>query len=197
MDAVAAAAGDLDRGAGACWVADNRSTVGYRGTFSIDGVLTAEGFRPTELNPRFGGALLRVGAGIDLPIYLLHLASVTFPDLDWCPHGLGAAVLAAADATPTGRVMVPLPAEARHGSWRLVRAPNGAWVDTVDPDDEADAVIEVGPSVTSGQLAMVHLPGLPSGGSAAELGSQVVPALAERVGVPLTPLEAATEPPRA
>lgn len=92
--------------------------------------------------------------------------------------------------------MVPLPAEAQHGSWRLVRAPDGTWVDAADPEGDADAVIEVGPSVTSGKLAMVHLPGLPRGASAAELGSEVVPALASRVGVDLGRLDAAAEPTR-
>ena len=32
-----------------------RERVGYRGGLGIDGVLTNEGFRPTELNPRFSG----------------------------------------------------------------------------------------------------------------------------------------------
>ena len=31
---------------------------GYRGAFGIDGVLTADGFRPTELNPRMSAGLL-------------------------------------------------------------------------------------------------------------------------------------------
>lgn len=31
-----------------------RDAYGFRGVFTIDGVLTADGFRPTELNPRFG-----------------------------------------------------------------------------------------------------------------------------------------------
>lgn len=34
-----------------------RRTVGYRGTFTLDGVMTADGFRPTELNPRMGAAI--------------------------------------------------------------------------------------------------------------------------------------------
>src|SRR3954453_20298684 len=34
-----------------------RSRVGYRGAFGIDGVLTIDGFRPTELNPRMSGGL--------------------------------------------------------------------------------------------------------------------------------------------
>ena len=34
-----------------------RTELDYRGPFTIDGILTGEGFMPTELNPRFGGAL--------------------------------------------------------------------------------------------------------------------------------------------
>ncbi len=34
-----------------------RSRVDYRGAFTIDGVMTVDGFRPTEMNPRYGGAL--------------------------------------------------------------------------------------------------------------------------------------------
>ncbi len=38
-----------------------RQLVGYRGGFGLDGVLTAAGFRVTELNPRFSGGLTRLG----------------------------------------------------------------------------------------------------------------------------------------
>lgn len=44
---------------------------GYRGPYGIDGVLTAEGFRPTELNPRMSaGAGVQLGS-VDLPLGLL------------------------------------------------------------------------------------------------------------------------------
>jgi hypothetical protein len=44
---------------------------GYRGPFGIDGVLTTDGFRPTELNPRMsGGAGVQLGS-VDLPLGLL------------------------------------------------------------------------------------------------------------------------------
>ncbi len=49
-----------------------REEIGFRGCFTIDGVVTANGFRPTELNPRQGagtGALF--GAYPDLPFGLL------------------------------------------------------------------------------------------------------------------------------
>jgi hypothetical protein len=48
--------------------------VGYRGGFSIDGVLTTGGFRPTELNPRFSGGLARMARAVpELPVELLQL----------------------------------------------------------------------------------------------------------------------------
>lgn len=170
-----------------------RQSVGYRGTFSVDGVLTAEGFLPTELNPRFGGALLRVGAGIDLPLYLLHLASVSRPDLDWRPRELEEAVLAAADAHPVGRIMLPLPSEARSGTWRLRQADDGSWEEAADPD-AAEAVVEVGPSVSEGMIAMVALPSLARGAAAADVGAALLSALAARVGVGLRRLDAPVEP---
>lgn len=169
-----------------------RETVGYRGTFTVDGILTGQGFRPTELNPRFGGGLLRVGAGIDLPLYLLHLATVTRPELDWRPQDLELAVLEAADATPVGRVMLSLPGHAREGTWWLKDDGAGCWVDAAD-GETADAVLAVGPSVSEGRLAMVHLSGLPRGRSAAEYAVPMLPAIAERVGAELPRLTAAPD----
>jgi hypothetical protein len=44
---------------------------GYRGPYGIDGVLTHDGFRPTELNPRMSaGAGVQLGS-VDLPLGLL------------------------------------------------------------------------------------------------------------------------------
>jgi hypothetical protein len=45
--------------------------VGYLGGFSVDGVLTVDGFLPTELNPRFSGGLGAIAKG--LPEFPLHL----------------------------------------------------------------------------------------------------------------------------
>lgn len=55
-----------------------RRRVGYRGGFGIDGVLTEEGFRPTELNPRFSGGLATMGQLVEgglLQLLQLNLAS--------------------------------------------------------------------------------------------------------------------------
>ncbi|MGH3332049.1 MAG: hypothetical protein ACRDPJ_12180 [Nocardioidaceae bacterium] len=48
-----------------------RARVGYRGAFGIDGVLTSDGFRPTELNPRFSGGMNRLARAVDFPIFSL------------------------------------------------------------------------------------------------------------------------------
>jgi len=81
-----------------------RETVDYRGAFTVDGIMTDEGFRPTELNPRYGAALARLAAGEpELPLYLLHLAMVEGCDLDYRPDELETLVLEASMRLPTGR----------------------------------------------------------------------------------------------
>jgi hypothetical protein len=47
---------------------------GYRGGYGVDGVMTAAGFRPTELNPRFTGGLARLSrVAPELHLELLQL----------------------------------------------------------------------------------------------------------------------------
>jgi hypothetical protein len=48
-----------------------RAEAGYRGGFGIDGVLTAHGFRPTELNPRMSGGLTSLARAVDWPLFCL------------------------------------------------------------------------------------------------------------------------------
>jgi hypothetical protein len=49
------------------------STVAYRGPFTVDGVATVDGFRPTELNPRAGAGLTTMSRGLrdGFPLMLL------------------------------------------------------------------------------------------------------------------------------
>ncbi len=48
-----------------------RSTAGYRGAFGIDGILTADGFRPTELNARMSGGIASIARNVDAAIFTL------------------------------------------------------------------------------------------------------------------------------
>ncbi len=47
--------------------------VGFRGTFTVDGIVTDGGFWPTELNPRFGAGINTIArAGGEIPILMLN-----------------------------------------------------------------------------------------------------------------------------
>ena len=81
-----------------------RQTVGYRGPFGIDGILAEEGYLPTELNARAGGAL---GAALAplvqarLPLTPLCLAAIQGERLDYRPDLLERAIVESADAHRT------------------------------------------------------------------------------------------------
>ena len=62
-----------------------RAEVDYRGAFSLDGVMTSEGFRPTEINPRVSVGLgVQVGGIDDIPLGALarHLHAHPEAELD-------------------------------------------------------------------------------------------------------------------
>src|SRR3712207_3775703 len=81
-----------------------RDRVGYRGAFTVDGVLAAEGFLPTELNPRLGAGLSVMTRDLpELPVGLLHCALIAGDRLAYGAADLEDQVLAAADRTRAGR----------------------------------------------------------------------------------------------
>jgi hypothetical protein len=53
-----------------------RTTRRYAGMFGIDGVLTADGFRPTELNPRMSAGAASVASSVDRRLFLLLQANL-------------------------------------------------------------------------------------------------------------------------
>lgn len=75
-----------------------RSVHGYRGVFTMDGVLTADGWLPTELNPRFGAGLFTVALSADLPLVALHRALISGEELDYRPEELERVALEGGDA---------------------------------------------------------------------------------------------------
>jgi hypothetical protein len=77
---------------------------GYRGAFGIDGVLTADGFRPTELNTRMSAGLTTL-AELDRRFFtLLQAALVAGVDTGLTPADLEGLV-PAMDAARVGRVV--------------------------------------------------------------------------------------------
>ena len=79
-----------------------RRTVGYRGPFGIDGILSEGGYVPTELNARAGAGLAPLAAGLpDLPLIPLYLAVIQGENLDYRPDLLERALVESADAHRT------------------------------------------------------------------------------------------------
>jgi hypothetical protein len=80
-----------------------REAHGYRGAFGIDGVLTADGFRPTELNPRLSAGAATVASAVDRHLFVLLQAALVAGD----DPGISAAeletALVAMDAVRVGK----------------------------------------------------------------------------------------------
>lgn len=112
-DAVRAQMRDIARRAGAQLAAE----VGFRGTFTVDGVVGADGFWPTELNPRFGAGIMTIARASGLPILLIN-------DLVVGGHGLGRS------AAAIERELVEQ-ADALRGG--------GTWMGGVMPEFDADS----------------------------------------------------------
>lgn len=124
-----------------------RSEVYYRGSFTVDGVLTSSGFLPTELNPRYGAGLGIQARATGLPLYLLHGATIERPDLDWRPDEFEDLVRTSARTHPLAHAHVltpePLPDETLHlgvRDGRLVVA------------DDGPVTVETGASTAGGMV---------------------------------------------
>ncbi len=75
----------------------------FRGGYSVDGILTRDGFRPTELNPRFAAGLGTIAKGVPgLPLELLQGATMRGIDVGATAAGLESLLVQAADANRYG-----------------------------------------------------------------------------------------------
>ena len=136
-----------------------RLELGYRGAFNIDGVMTADGFRPTELNPRFGAALSLLYAALpDLSLMLLQLAVTEGIEADYRPSELERLIVDSADAHRRGGGL----AVAR--SRRETTVKQGlAWTDSgqfqIALDDRSpDAIAVLGPAAAGAFLSLDLVP---------------------------------------
>ena len=169
-----------------------RETVGYRGVFTIDGIMSADGFRPTELNPRFGAAIgVLSGALPNLHLYLVHLAIVERVDVDWRPPDLEAVLLHAADTHRRGGAMqiIDTPVDTLRKA-DLVPDTTGWRVAKDDEKPHARAML--GPAPSGGMLRVTFEPDhTPVGPPSAPLAVELLAFLAQHWQVDIGPLEAA------
>lgn len=86
-----------------------RDDYGYRGAFGIDGVCTADGFLPTELNPRLTGGLgMQAQSAGGYPIGDINRAVIAGAPVDLRLGALEKEIVAGADATRGGRWSRPI-----------------------------------------------------------------------------------------
>ncbi len=162
--------------------------LGFRGAFVLDGVMTGEGFRPTELNPRLGASLAAMD--VPIPLDLLHNALAEGIGADWRPRALEAALLARLDRQ-RGAVVRATPREA--GEARAALRVEGLAVRRARTDAETHATAIYGPAPASGFVSVRFREGaLPVGPSAAPVAAAVLRWLDAEwnlrlAGMPLTP----------
>jgi len=134
-----------------------RRTVGYRGVFTVDGVMTVHGFRPTELNPRYGAAISILSKGLpELPLYLLHLLIADGADLDWRGDDLERVLLASGDANRQGSGSVVTKREFTETHRRSL-VHDGVWRWAED-GEEAHATFTIGPNPAGGYGKVILVP---------------------------------------
>ena len=121
-----------------------RAEVDYRGGFTIDGVMTAEGFRPTELNPRPGAALGTLSRALpELPLSLLFPAISGGVELDYRPTELEELLLTGADGFRAGGSWSVLPTALRTVESQAMAYDSNEWT-TTDSGEQTQGSLAVG-----------------------------------------------------
>lgn len=166
-----------------------RAEFGYRGAFTIDGVMTADGFRPTELNPRFGAALGVLASPLDLDMVLLNLAVAESEPCDWRPADLEALVLGVADAQRSGGTMavVSVPLENSEDIGLIYQ--DGVFR-RAHPEEEPHAIGYCGPHAAGGIVNVKFVPAhTPVGESVSVRAAAGLKWADEEWGLDLGPME--------
>lgn len=141
---------DAIRRVGRCLKAE----VGFRGAFTLDGVMSEEGFRPTEVNTRWGQGLGTLSRSVpDVPLFLLNLAAIAQEPFDFRAQELEELMIACADANRTSGVIAILEAP-REGTedHQLVEIDGNYRIAT--DGENADAKLSIGPSGVGGFMRL-------------------------------------------
>lgn len=130
-----------------------RAEHGFKGAFTIDGVLTAEGFRPTELNPRYGAGIGTIARASDMPVLGISRMLIEGDTNGLDPMTIERLVTEAADAKRTlgGFALTEVPVE--ENEEHRVLWDGGTVRDA--PEDEANATITRGPAALGSMTRFV------------------------------------------
>ncbi|MBI5157092.1 MAG: hypothetical protein HZA58_03650, partial [Acidimicrobiia bacterium] len=127
-----------------------RELAGFAGVFTMDGVATAEGWLPTELNPRFGAGLMPATRAADLPILGLSRLLVAGEGDGLDAGEIEEIVIGAADAKRHlgGMTVVTRPIAAS----QTTRARWDGATLTPAAEAEGNATLECGPAAAGGMV---------------------------------------------
>ena len=133
---------------------------GFRGGFSVDGVLTDEGFLPTELNSRFAGGLGVIGRAVpELPLALVQAALVSGHDPGVTAAELETLLLSAADAQRSGGGARMLASVTMAETDTRPVAFEGTTVRLAAAAEEPDGELMLGPAAAGAFLRFEPFPG--------------------------------------
>ncbi len=168
------------------------ASVGYRGAFTVDGVLTEEGFRPTELNPRLGAGVGTMGRAVpDVPFDLLQCALVAGHRTGVGATELEEAVVAGADASRAGGTWALSPVAPRFDGTAVddLVLDDGGWR-LAEPGEHPTARLSYGPGSAGGFVRVQFDPGrTPIGPSVARRAVAALSFADQRHGTGFGPLE--------
>jgi len=169
-----------------------RDLFDYRGFFTLDGVLTAAGFRPTEVNPRPGAGMAPMAASSDVNLMVLNKVMVEREPVDFRLPELERLVVEASDAKRGGRCFAIFGGKPTEQTVRIAKVADG-FRRAADGED-ADGAIALGPSVIGGFARYEpDASRLEPGGSLAPTAVEVFAFTDTEFGTRLGPLEAALE----
>ena len=144
-----------------------RAEVDYRGGFTIDGIMTARGFRPTELNPRPGAALGLLSRSVpDLPLPLLIPAISGGIELEYRPSDFEDLLLTGADTVRAGGTWSVLPNPLPVIEPQPVAYDGGTW-NAAENDERPHGSFVVGHASTGSFVRLTLGPDWPVGPSLA------------------------------
>jgi len=151
-----------------------RTEVDYRGTFTVDGVLTIDGFRPTELNARAGAALsLLTGPSPHVPFGSIQRALIEGQDYDYRPDELETALITAADETRRASIHA-IVARRQDKTEQLGVTGQVGPLRLAAKDEQTTASLTFGPSAVGGFLRADPTGLLQAGESAAPLACELI-----------------------
>ncbi len=127
-----------------------RERVAFRGAFTIDGILSADGWVATECNPRFGAGLHYTRTALpDLPLDLLHHVVIAGDGGAVRATDLEDLVVGVADARRSGATWIPSAATWPDTRSFALRGDERGYV-TARAPETVDATLSIGPGPMGG-----------------------------------------------